>query len=136
MANANQTHPRAASGKNSRSPSGAPRPLKERLAAFTEKNAKPVLYRMPMASVLMGAGLLTNSGYLLWRASALKKRYRSFSEHTNHLYQDWVGYAAAMIEDDDPGLTPDGYTLMYNLLVEPFALLGPEKSGNGAGRSA
>lgn len=101
------------------------RPWKERIAGRTGSGS-PALFRKPIPTVFLGAGLLADSKYLLWRSQSILDRYPKLAGNASYHYQNWVGYAQTFIDCEDVNWVRDGYSLMYYLLIEPFALLPKE----------
>ena len=103
-------------------PSRGPRPWAEILAGSGPQRAQS-LPHMFLPAFFLGAGLLSRSKYFLWRGKRLAEVYSCMSEDGPRTYQHWMIFANNLIRDEDSRFHAEGYTLMYHMLLEPFALL-------------
>lgn len=117
-----QLPPKRVPAASGGAPHRAPRPWAE-IRSGIECQTSLSLLSKPMPSFFMGAGLLSRCKYFLWRGKHLATFYSCMCKDGPRTYQNWIRYASNLISNEEYDLGADGYTVMYYMLIEPFALL-------------
>ena len=117
-----QLPPRRAPAASDGAPHRTPRPWAE-IRSGIACQASLSLLSKPMPSFFTGAGLLSRCKYFLWRGKHLATLYSCMCKDGPRTYQSWIRYANNLIKNEEYDLGMDGYTVMYYMLIEPFALM-------------